>query len=101
MSSKTTCFWLQYDPSLNSVACSNTELSISERFFRDQVKCRSPKKLKSFIGVPNVVHMNVHVLSFNMILISSQWCVLTPSYPFLGKFGLYGKGSFSEKAKKI
>ena len=66
-----------------------------------QEKGRSPKKVKSLIGVPNVVHMNVHVLSFNMILISSQWRVLTPSYPFLGKFGLYGKGSFSEKAKSF
>ena len=37
----------------------------------DQVKGRSPKKLESLIEVPNVVHMKVHVLSFNMILISS------------------------------
>ena len=37
----------------------------------DQVKGRSPKKLKSLIGVPNVVHVKVHVLSFNMILILS------------------------------
>ena len=34
----------------------------------DQVKGRSPKKLKSLIEVPNVVHLKVHVLSFNMIL---------------------------------
>ena len=34
----------------------------------DQVKSRSPKKLKSLIEVPNIVHMKVHVLSFNMIL---------------------------------
>ena len=67
----------------------------------DQVLGRSPKNLKSLIGVPNVVHMNVHVLSFNMILISSQWRVLTLSYPFLGKFGLNGNGSFSEKAKNF
>ena len=39
---------------------------------RDQVKGRSPKKLKSLIEVPNVVHVNVQVLSFNMILLSSQ-----------------------------
>ena len=38
----------------------------------DQVKGRSPKKLKSLIEVPNIVHVKVHVLSFNMILISSQ-----------------------------
>ena len=37
-----------------------------------QVKGRSPKKLKSLIEVPNVVHVKVHVLSFHMILISSQ-----------------------------
>ena len=67
----------------------------------DQVKGRSPIKLESLIEVPNVVHMKVHVLSFNMILISSQLRVLTPSYPFLGKFGREGKGSFSEKAKNF
>ena len=38
----------------------------------DQVKGRSPKKLKSLIEVPNLVLAKVHVLSFNMILISSQ-----------------------------
>ena len=48
----------------------------------DQVKGRSPKKLKSFIEVPNVVHVKVHVLSFNMILTSSPKRVLTPSHPF-------------------
>ena len=37
----------------------------------DQVKGRSPKKLKLLIEAPNVVHLKVHVLSFNMILISS------------------------------
>ena len=29
----------------------------------DQVKGRSPKKLKSLIEVPNVVHVKVHVLA--------------------------------------
>ena len=47
----------------------------------DQVKGRSPKKLESLIEVPNVVHRTVHVLSFNMILISSPSPLLTPSYP--------------------
>ena len=37
----------------------------------DQVKGRSPKKLESTVEVPNVVHVKVHVPSFNMILISS------------------------------
>ena len=53
----------------------------------DQVNGRSPKKLKSLIEVPNVVHMNEHVLSFKMILTSSPLRVLTPSYPFRRKFG--------------
>ena len=65
----------------------------------DQGKGRSLKKLKSLIEIPNVVHVKVHVLSFNMILISSQERVLTPSYPFLGKFGRKGKESISDKAK--
>ena len=37
----------------------------------DQVKGRSPKKLESLIEVPNVVHVKVNALSFNMILVSS------------------------------
>ena len=37
----------------------------------DQAKGRSPKKLESFIEVPNVVHVKVHVISFKMKLISS------------------------------
>ena len=36
-----------------------------------QVKGRSPKKLKSLTEVPYVVHVKVHVPSFNIILISS------------------------------
>ena len=38
----------------------------------DQVKGRSAKKPKSLIEVLNVVLVKVHVLIFNMILISSQ-----------------------------
>ena len=34
-----------------------------------QAKGRSPKKLESFVAVPNVVLVKVHVISFNMILI--------------------------------
>ena len=37
----------------------------------DQVKGRSPKKLKLFIEVPNEAHLKVHILSYNMILMSS------------------------------
>ena len=45
----------------------------------DQVKGRSPKKLESLIEVPNVVHVKVHVLSFNMILIDWKWGMHGPS----------------------
>ena len=65
----------------------------------DQVKGRSPKKLKSLIELPNVVHLKVQVLSFNVILISSPQRVLTPSYPFLGKFGDKLKCSSPKKLK--
>ena len=33
--------------------------------------CHSPKKLKSLFEVPYIVDVKVHVLRFNMILISS------------------------------
>ena len=46
------------------------------------VKGRSPKKLKSLIEVPNVVHMKAHVLGFNMILVRCRHLVLTRRYPF-------------------
>ena len=45
--------------------------------------------------------MKVHVLSFNMILVSSPSRVLTPSYPFRRNFGRSGKGSITEKAKTL
>ena len=37
-----------------------------------KARVRFPKKLKFFVEFPNVVLVKVHVLSFNMILISSQ-----------------------------
>ena len=40
----------------------------------DKERVRSPKKLNIFIEFPNV-----HVLSFNMILLSSPWRVPRPS----------------------
>ena len=58
-----------------------------EETLGDQVKGRSPKNLKSLIEAPNVVHVKVHVLSFNMILISSQWRDITPGYPFSRESG--------------
>ena len=44
--------------------------------------CHSPKKLKSLIEVPYVVHLKVRVLSFNKKIIFSPERVPTPSYPF-------------------
>ena len=49
---------------------------------RDQVKGHLPKTLESLIEVPNVAHVKVHVLSFNVIPISPPYRVLIPSYPF-------------------
>ena len=66
-----------------------------------QVKGRSPKKLESLNDVPKVVQTKVHVLSFNMILVSSPERVPRPSYPFRKNFGRSGKGSFTGKAKNF
>ena len=81
MSSKSTCFQLQYDllsspqrvPRPSYPFLGNLGRSGKESF---------AEKLKSLIEVPNVFHVKVHVLNFNMILISSSQRVLTPSYPF-------------------
>ena len=67
----------------------------------DKVKVSSPKKVKILIEVPNVVHVKVHVLSFNMILLSSPWRVPRPSYPFRRNFGRSGKVSFTENARIV
>ena len=67
----------------------------------DQVKGRSPKKLKSSTEVPNIMLVKIHVLSFNMILFSSQKRVLTLSYPFLVTFGRQGKGRFAEQPREF
>ena len=67
----------------------------------DQVKGRSPKTLESLIDVPNPFHMKVHVLSFNMILVSSPERVPRPSYQFRRNFGRSGKGSFTERARVV
>ena len=63
--------------------------------------CRSPKKLKSLIEVRYIVAVKVHVLSFNMILISSPQRVPTPSYPFLGNLGDQVKGRSPKKLKSL
>ena len=67
----------------------------------DHLKGRSPKNLKSLTEDPNVIHVKVHVISFNMILISSQKDVFTPSYPFWEKLGNKEEGSPSEKNKNF
>ena len=59
--------------------------------------CRSPKKLKSLIEVPYVVH----VLSFNKILISSPKRVPTPSYPLRGNLGDQVKGRSPKKLNSL
>ena len=69
--------------------------------FGDQVKGRSPKKLKQLIVVPYVAHLKIQVLSCNMNLTSSPQQAPRPSYPFRRKFGRSGKGSFTEKAKTV
>ena len=67
----------------------------------DQVKGRSSKKLKLLIEVPNKAHLKVHILSYNMILISSPWRVPRLSCAFWEKFGRTGKGSFTVKDKIV
>ena len=59
----------------------------------DQVKGRSPKKIESLVEVSNVLKVQVHVLSFNMIHISSPYIVLTASYPFREVLGRKVSGS--------
>ena len=51
------------------------------RTLGDQVKGRSPKKLKSLSEVPNVVHVKLHVLILNLYVITSPYCVPIPSHP--------------------
>ena len=67
----------------------------------DKVSVRSPKKLKILIEVPLVGLVKVHVLSFNMILLSSSYRVPRPSYQFRRNFGRSDKVSLTEKAKIV
>ena len=67
----------------------------------DEIKDRSPKKLKSLIEVNYVVHVKVHVLSFNMILISSALRVPRPSYLFRGNLGDQVKGCSQKNLKTL
>ena len=81
MPSECKCSKLQYEPfsHLRSVFLDRV-IHLLETL-GDQVNGRSPKKVKSLIEFPNIVHVKVQVLCFNMILISSPWRILTPSYP--------------------
>ena len=67
----------------------------------DKVKGSSPKKLKNLIEVPYVCQLKIHVFSFNMILLSSPYCVPRPSYPFRINFVGSGKEWFGEKAEIV
>ena len=67
----------------------------------DLEKYRPLKKLKSLIEVPYVTNLKVQVVSINMILISSPYCVPRPSCPFRGKFGRTSKVSSNEKGKIV
>ena len=69
--------------------------------FGDQVKDRSPKKVKSLIEVPYVELLKVQFLSFNMNLFSSPKRVPRASYPFQDRFRRSGKVSFTEEAKIV
>ena len=62
---------------------------------------RSQEKLKSLIRVRYVAHLKVQVLFYNMILISSPWRVLRPSYPFREIFGVQVKGRSPQKLKSL
>ena len=92
---------LQYEPSLFSVACSWTNLSISVKNFGVQVKGSFTEMLKSLIEVPSVAHLNTQVPSFKMILITAPQRVPRPSCPFWEKNGRTGKVSFTDKAKVV
>ena len=56
-----------------------------------QGMCRSPKKLKSLIEVPYVVDVELHVLSFNMILFQLRSVFLHLVIRFGKKLGDQGK----------
>ena len=71
------------------------------RILGDQVKGRSPKKVKLLNELAYVLHVKEHVLSFNMILISFPQRVPRPGYPFRKEFWRSGKGSLREKAKIV
>ena len=70
MPSESTCFKLQYHPSLLRSVVRGRVIHFGETF-GVQVKGRSPKKLKSLIEVTDVDYVKLHDLRYNMILLSS------------------------------
>ena len=70
MPSECKCSKLQYEPFSHLRSVFLDRVIHFRETLGDQVNGRSPKKVKLLIEVPNVVHVKVHVLSFNMILIS-------------------------------
>ena len=69
--------------------------------FGVQVKGRSPKKVKSLTEVPNVDHVKVHVLSINMILISSRSVFLRRVIHFGEKLGDKVRVRSTKKLKNL
>ena len=100
MSSESTCFLLQCDPSLISVVCSWTELSISEKFWetRKRVDHRKSKIVdgRSEYSTPENTGCK---LRYEPHLFSEA-----DSYTELsiwGKLGRSGKGSSPKKLKSL
>ena len=75
---------LQYDPYYHLRGVFLDRVIHFGKNLGDLIEGRSPKKLKSLIRVPYVVHLKVQVLSFYVILILSPQGVPRPSYPFRG-----------------
>ena len=62
----------------------------------DQVKDRSPRKVKSLIEVLYVAHLKEQFPSFNMNLFSSPLRDPSPSSPFWGNLGDQVKGRWQK-----
>ena len=67
----------------------------------DQVKGRSQKKLKSLIEVPNLFHVKVYVLSFNIILLSLHSLFLDRVIHFRETLGDQVKGRQPKKLESL
>ena len=67
----------------------------------DMVSVRSPNMLKILIEVHYDSQEKEPVSRRSTFLLSSPYCVPSPSYPFRRNFGRSGKGSITEKAKIV